>query len=83
MASAAQCEHLFDRYVDLRLSEDRGAARMTSEERAHLRAALATEALARDDVHKVRTRCQTAVSEEAFRCAIAAPTARAWSDCLR
>jgi hypothetical protein len=86
MASAAQCKKLFDRFVDLKLSENLRAPSMTSEDRARLRGQIATEALSDGDVHKVRARCRGEaedVTEEEYRCAVRAPTSKAWNDCIR
>jgi hypothetical protein len=81
-ASAAQCERILDRYIDLRLSEDPAAARMTTEDRAHLRGKLALDVLAEPDAKQVRERCLTDVTEAEYDCARKAPTARAWNDCI-
>jgi len=81
-ASAAQCERLVDRYVDLALSEDARAPRLTTEERARFRGALGLELLARPDVRRVKSRCVEEVTEVSYRCAIAAPTTSAWSACV-
>jgi hypothetical protein len=81
MASAAQCEKLLDRYIDLKLSEDRRAPSMTTEERAHLRAQIATDVLSDSDVRQVKTQCETEVTE--YSCAIRAQTSAAWNDCIQ
>jgi len=83
MASAAQCERLLNEYVDLELSEDARARSMTSEERAALRGRLAVESRRDPTVRRVATRCQSEVTEDAFKCAVAARTSKAWSDCVR
>ncbi len=85
MASTAQCEKLFDRYVDLLLSEDPRARAMTSEDRAVLRGNLAVEARSESDasdLRQVRSQCETEVTEAEYKCAIWAPTSRAWHDCI-
>jgi hypothetical protein len=83
MASPAQCERLLDRFIDLRLSEDGRARTMTSEDRAALRGKIAIEALSDSDVQQVKAQCQTEVTETEYKCAIAAPTSRAWNDCIQ
>ena len=83
MASAAQCERIVNEYVDLQLSEDRGARSMTSEDRSALRGRLAAEARRDPTVRRVATHCETDVTEDAFRCAVAARTTKAWSLCMR
>jgi hypothetical protein len=82
MASPAQCEKLLDRYIDLKLSEDPRARTMTSEARANLRGTIATDVLSDSDVQQVKTQCETEVTEREYTCAIAAPTSRAWNDCI-
>lgn len=83
MASTAQCERLLDRFIDLELSEDPAARTMTSEDRARLRAKIATDALSDGDVKQVKYRCRTEVTEGEYECAVKAPTSRAWNDCIR
>jgi hypothetical protein len=83
MASAAQCERLLGRFVDLALSEDPHARAMTSEDRARLRARIATEALSDGRVYRVKTQCESVVTAKEYKCAIAAPTSRAWNDCIQ
>jgi hypothetical protein len=83
MASPAQCEKLLDRFIDLKLSEDVHARTMTSEDRAALRGRIAMEVLSDSDVQQVKTQCQTEVTETEYKCAIAAPTPRAWNDCIQ
>ena len=83
MASIAQCERLVNEYVDLELSEDARARSMTSEDRAALRGRLAVDSRRDPVVHRLATRCESDVTEDAFRCAVAARTAKAWNDCLR
>jgi hypothetical protein len=82
-ASAAQCERLLDRFIDLKLSEDARARTMTSEDRAALRGRIALEVLSDGDVQQVKTQCQTEVTETEYKCAIVAPTSRAWNDCIQ
>jgi hypothetical protein len=50
MASPAQCERLLDRFIDLKLSEDPAARAMSTEDRARLRAKIATDVLGDSDV---------------------------------
>jgi hypothetical protein len=83
MASVAQCEKLYDRFVDLELSEDPRAPAMSSEDRAHLRAKIASDALDDADVQQVRKQCTTEVTEGEYKCAIAATSSRAWNDCIQ
>jgi len=83
MASPAQCEKLLDRFIDLKLSENVRARTMTSEDRAALRGKIAMEVLSDSDVQQVKTQCQTEVTEAEYKCAIAAPTPRAWNDCIQ
>jgi hypothetical protein len=82
MASAAQCERLLDRYIDLRLSEDPTAPRLTTEDRARLRGKLAMDVLSDPDVKQVKTQCQTEVTVTEYECAVKASTAKAWNDCI-
>ncbi len=81
-ASAAQCEKLVDRYVDLELSEDPGAPAMSTEQRARLRGALAVDVSRRPDLFLVKTRCATDVTDAAYRCAVSAQTTSAWHACI-
>jgi hypothetical protein len=83
MASAAQCEKLLDRYIDLKLSEDPAARSMTDVDRAHLRGKIANDVLADSDVQQVKNQCQTEVTVAEFQCAIQAATSRAWNDCIQ
>jgi hypothetical protein len=82
MASAAQCERLLDRYIDLKLSEDPAAPRLSTEERAHLRAKIAMDVLSDSDVKQVKYQCQTEVTAAEYDCAVKAPTSKAWNDCI-
>ncbi|MGD0525329.1 MAG: hypothetical protein ABSE49_09310 [Polyangiaceae bacterium] len=82
MASAAQCEHLLNRYIDLKLSEDPAAARMSTEDRAHLKGKIAMDVLSDSDVQQVKNQCQTEVTVAEYDCAVKAPTAKAWNDCI-
>ncbi len=82
MASPAQCESLLTRFIDLKLSEDPGAIRMTPEGRAHLRAQIASEVTSDSDVQQVTNQCQTEVTAIEYKCAIAAATSHAWNDCI-
>jgi hypothetical protein len=83
MASAAQCERLFERFIDLKLSEDPRAPTMTSEDRAHLRGQIAAQVQSDSDVQQVQHQCETQVTEAEYKCAIAAPTSKAWNDCIQ
>jgi hypothetical protein len=82
MASAAQCERLLDRYIDLKLSEDPQAPRLTTEDRARLRGKIAVEVLADSDVKQVKNQCRTQVTEGEYDCAVKASTSQAWNDCI-
>jgi hypothetical protein len=82
MASAAQCEHLLNRYIDLKLSEDPSAARMSTEDRAHLKGKIALDVLSDSDVQQVKNQCQTEVTVAEYDCAVKAATAKAWNDCI-
>jgi hypothetical protein len=82
MASPAQCESLLNRFIDLKMSEDKRAPSMTSEERAHLRAQIASDVTSDSDVQQVKNQCQTEVTAVEYRCAIAAATSRVWNDCI-
>ncbi|MDP9036715.1 MAG: hypothetical protein M3O50_18090 [Myxococcota bacterium] len=82
MASAAQCEKLVQRYVDLELSEDPSAPAMSTEQRARLRAVLAVDVSRRPDLSLVNTRCTLDVTDAAYRCAISAHTTSAWRACI-
>ncbi|MGH7293665.1 MAG: hypothetical protein ACRELB_01970 [Polyangiaceae bacterium] len=83
MASTAECEHLLDRYIDLRLSEDPAASRLTTEDRSRLRGKLAVDVLAEPHAKRVKSACQAEVTQAEFDCAVKAPTARAWNDCFQ
>ncbi|HEY3821252.1 MAG TPA: hypothetical protein VGL81_29000 [Polyangiaceae bacterium] len=83
MASAAQCEHLLNRYIDLKLSEDPAAPRLSTEDRAHLRGKIAMDVLSDSDVQQVKDRCTTDVTIAEFDCAVKAPTTKAWNDCIQ
>jgi hypothetical protein len=83
MASPAQCEKLLDRFIDLKLSEDTRAPTMTSEDRAQLRARIAAQVQSDSDVQQVKNQCETEVTEAEYKCAIAAPTSKAWNDCIQ
>jgi hypothetical protein len=82
MASPAQCESLLKRFIDLKLSEDKRAPSMTSEERAHLRAQIASDVTSDSDVQQVTNQCQTEVTASEYKCAIAAESSKAWNDCI-
>jgi hypothetical protein len=82
MASAAQCEHLLNRYIDLKLSEDPTAPRLSPEDRAKLRGKIAVDVLSDSDVRQVKNQCQTEVTVAEFDCAVKAPSSKAWNDCI-
>jgi hypothetical protein len=82
MASPAQCESLLNRFIDLKISEDKRALSMTSEERARLRAQIAEDVTSDSDVQQVKSQCVTEVTAVEYKCAIAAPTSRVWNDCI-
>ena len=82
MASPAQCESLLKRFIDLKLSEDKRAVSMTSEERAHLRAQIASDVTSDSDVQQVTNQCETEVTATEYKCAIAAETSKVWNDCI-
>jgi len=83
MASAAQSGRLLNRFIDLKLSENRAAPAMTSEDRARLRGRIATEVMFDSEAHRMKARCGSELTEAQYNCAIVAPTSSAWSDCLR
>lgn len=83
MASAAQCERLLDRYIDLRLSEDPRARTMTDVDRAHLRGQIAMDVLADADARQVKEQCAAEVTAAEYACAVKAATAKAWNDCIQ
>jgi len=82
LASRAQCELLRDRYVDLELSAQQAARAMTTEARAALRGQLALEALSGPQAARMDKRCESQVTEAAYKCAVAASTLAAWQRCL-
>jgi hypothetical protein len=82
MASSAQCERLLERFIDLKLSEEPRARTMTSEDRAQLRAQIATQVLSDSDVQQVKSQCQTEVTIQEYECAVAAQSSKAWNDCI-
>jgi hypothetical protein len=83
MASAAQCERLLNRYIDLKLSEDPTASRLSTEDRAHLRGKIAMDVLTDSDVLQVKNQCLTEVTVAEYDCAVKAPSSRAWNDCIQ
>jgi hypothetical protein len=83
MASAAQCERILDRYIDLRLSEDPTVLRMSTEDRANYKGKLALDVLSEPDAKQVKEQCQTEVTVAEYDCAVKAPTAKAWNDCIQ
>jgi hypothetical protein len=82
MASPAQCESLLNRFIDLKMSEDKQAVSMTPEQRAHLRVQIASDVTSDSDVQQVKNQCQTEVTAAEYKCAIAAETSKAWNDCI-
>ncbi len=82
MASRAQCELLRDRYVDLELSRSPEARSLTPEGRASLRGRLALEAIAGPQAARF-ARCESQVTESAYKCAVTASTVEAWQQCLQ
>ena len=82
MASAAQCERLLNRYIDLKLSEDPVAPRLSTEDRAHLKGKIAMDVLSDSDVQQVKNQCLTEVTVAEYDCAVKAPTSKAWNDCI-
>ena len=82
MLAAAQCERLLDRYIDLKLSEDPQAARMSSEDRARRKGQIAQEVMSDSDVQQVKNQCQTEVTAAEYDCAVKAPTSKAWNACI-
>jgi hypothetical protein len=81
-ASAAQCERILELYIDLRLSDDPAATRMTLEDRAHLRGQLAESVLSEPRVAKVKQRCLSDVTVAEYQCAMKARSSKAWNDCV-
>jgi hypothetical protein len=82
MASSAECERLLDRYIDLKLSENPTAPRLSTEERSRLRGRIALEVLSDSDVKQVKTQCLTQVTQGEYDCAVKASTSQAWNDCI-
>jgi len=83
MASPAQCEHLLDHYIDLKLSEDKAARAMTDVERARHRGQIALDVLTDPDVQQVKSQCQAEVTAAEYECAVKAQTSRQWNDCIQ
>jgi len=81
-ASRAQCELLRDRFVGLELSSDPTARALTPGERANLRGRLAVEALEGPHAAQLDGRCESQVTETAYKCAAGASTLAAWERCL-
>jgi hypothetical protein len=82
MASAAQCERLLNRYIDLKLSEDPTAPRLSTEDRAYLRGRIAMEVMSDSDVQQVKNQCTTEVTVGEFDCAVKAASSKAWNACI-
>ncbi len=83
MASQAQCDKLLEHFIDMRLSEDPHAPKMTSEERAALRGKIALDVESDSDVKQVKNQCVTEVTAAEYKCAIEAKTSRSWNDCIQ
>jgi hypothetical protein len=83
MASLAECDRLLERYIDLKLSENPTAPRLSTEERSRLRGRIALEVLSDSDVEQVKNQCQTRVTQGEYSCAVKASTSRAWNDCIQ
>jgi len=83
MASTAQCEHLLDHFIDLKLTEDAAARAMTDVERARHRGQIALDVLSDPDVKQVKYQCQTEVTAAEYECAVKARTSREWNDCIQ
>jgi hypothetical protein len=83
MASQAQCDKLLDHFIDMKLSEDPRAPKMTSEQRASLRGQIALDVDSDSDVQQVKNQCLTEVTAAEYKCAIEAKTSRAWNDCIQ
>jgi hypothetical protein len=83
MASPSQCEKLYERFIDLKLSEDPRARTMTAEQQAALRGKIAQEVQSDSDVRQVKDQCEAEVTEAEYSCAVATRTSRAWNDCIQ
>ena len=83
MASQAQCDKLLEHFIDMKLSEDPRAPKMTSEDRAALRGKIALGVESDSDVQQVKNQCVTEVTASEYKCAIEAKTSRAWNDCIQ
>ena len=83
MATPAECEQLFQHFVDLKLSEDPRAKGANDAQRAEVRIQISHEILSDPDVRQVQTQCVTEVTQGEYDCASAATTARAWNDCIQ
>ncbi len=83
MATPAECEQLLQRFIDLKLSEDPRARGTTDAQRAEVRTRISREILSDSDVHQVQTQCETEVTRAEYDCAVAAPSSRAWNDCIQ
>jgi hypothetical protein len=81
-ASQAECNALYERFLDLKLADDPRLKSMTVDERATARKALVPSVASDSDVQQVTRQCETEVTREEYDCAIKATTSVAWNECI-
>ena len=81
-ATQAECNALYERFLDLKLADDPRLKSITPEERANARKALVASVATDSDVQQVTRQCETEVTREEYDCAIKATTSVAWNECI-
>lgn len=82
MATPEQCQRLLDHFAELKVAENPRAAALSAKDRDELREHVQAEMERDSDVHQVKYECVTEVTAAEYTCAVAAPTADRWSDCI-
>ena len=80
--TAADCDAMLDRYLDMTEDDDPALSGMTGEPRAGVRAARIAERRASVPYLNAEKRCMTEVTEKERMCAMKAPSPNEWEACF-
>ncbi len=80
--SAAECDAMLDRYLDMTEDDDPTLAGMTGEPRAGVRASRIAERRASLPYLNAEKRCTTEVTPKEHACAMKAPSPNEWEACF-
>jgi hypothetical protein len=80
--SAAECDAVLDRYLDMTEDDDPALLGMTGEPRAGVRAERLAKRRASLAYLEAERRCKDEISKAALACAMKAPTPNDWEACV-